>query len=60
MLPEYIIYDELKRQREREQMDERPQLEIPRYMPYWPDDKADEEGENEERERGSDVVIIQM
>lgn len=58
MLPEYIIYDELKRQREKEQSDDRPQLEIPRYMPYWPEES--EEGEREERENESDVVIIQM
>ncbi len=60
MLPEYIIYDELKRQRKREEVQQdRPQLEIPRYMPYWPE-KSEEEGESEERERESDVVIIQM
>lgn len=59
MLPEYIIYDELKRQRKKNEVDDRPQLEIPRYMPYWPE-SSDEESDEEERERDSDVVIIQM
>ena len=60
MLPDYIIYDELRR---REKLDEveqhRPHLEVPRYIPYWPDPERNEEDEEDkERERG--VVIIQM
>jgi hypothetical protein len=59
MLPEYIIYDELKRQRKRDEVDDRPHLEVPQYMPYWPD-ASDEESDDAENERKSDVVIIQM
>jgi len=57
-LPDYLIYDELERERQerRRQDDERPRLEVPRYMPYWPEDEAQEE--EEEKDRG--VVIIQM
>ena len=65
-VPDYIIYDELKRQRqERATREERPQLEMPRYIPYWPEAGFDEPGaEHKERdeeqgeERGE--VIIQM
>jgi hypothetical protein len=60
MLPEYIIYDELKRQRKEQEIDERPQLEIPRYMPYWPEPSSDDESGDSEREHDSDVIIIQM
>lgn len=66
-VPDYIIYDELKRQRqERASREERPRLEMPRYIPYWPDagfgepgeDHSKEEDESDSQERG--VVIIQM
>lgn len=60
MLPDYIIYDELRRREEREQDERpRPQLEVPRYVPYWPESEADDEADDdEESDRG--VIIIQM
>lgn len=59
MLPDYIIYDELKKERERDQERERPRLEIPKYRPPAPDSEFDEEQDNEEEvDRG--VTIIQM
>lgn len=60
MLPDYIIYDELKKEREkRERRRERPRLEIPRHRSYEPE--ADEE-KNEEGEESNDrgVAIIQL
>lgn len=64
-VPDYIIYDELKRQRqERASREERPQLEMPRYIPFWPEAGFDEPGDEHKREdeqgeeRGE--VIIQM
>lgn len=63
-VPDYIIYDELKRKRESAQRDEkRPQLEMPRYMPYWPE-SMNEEGASEHEESIRDEnrgeVVIQM
>lgn len=60
-LPDYIIYDELKREREkREERDrqERPRLEIPRHIPYWPEEEAEEDTDRNESDRG--VVILEM
>ena len=60
MLPDYIIYDELKKEREkreRERERERPRLEIPSHRPYR--DDAEEKAEQEDSsERG--VAIIQF
>ena len=60
MLPDYIIYDELRRQTELDEVERhRPYLEVPRYIPYRPDLEHEEEtNEDEEKDRG--VVIIQM
>lgn len=59
MLPDYIVYDELSRREEFEEVDHRPYLEIPRYIPYWPETDSDQHrDEEEEGDRG--VVIIQM
>jgi hypothetical protein len=59
MLPDYIIYDELKRERERNRS-ERPQLEIPRYKPYWPEDEEREDDAHDDDEsdieRGETVI----
>ena len=67
-VPDYIIYDELKRQRqERISREERPQLEMPRYIPYWPEssygdpdgsDRPERDEEHPSEERGE--IIIQM
>lgn len=60
MLPDYIIYDELRRQRELEEVEQhRPHLEVPRYIPYWPDPEHDDDPSDDE-ERDSGVIIIQM
>lgn len=57
MLPDYIIYDELKKERQkREQLRERPRLEIPRYPEQRPE--HDEAEPEDESERG--VAIIQF
>ncbi len=62
MLPDYIIYDELKRQRERleRERDNRPQLEVPRYVPYWPESEFESPAYGDD-ESSSDrgVTIIQ-
>ena len=59
MLPDYIIYDELRRREMPEHPERpRPQLEVPTYVPYLPDSEKDEESDEEEAERG--VIIIQM
>lgn len=61
IVPDYIIYDELKRRRESARREERPQLEVPRYIPYWPEAEEAEGAEDEvprEEERGE--VIIPM
>ena len=60
VLPDYIIYDELRRRRQQDEDERpRPQLEIPRYVPNWPESEADDESEEEdETDRG--VIIIQM
>ena len=58
MLPDYIIYDELRRQQELEEAEQhRPYLEVPQYIPYWPEAEKTEE-EDEDRDRN--VIIIQM
>ncbi len=59
MLPDYIIYDELRRQHEVDEVGRnRPHLEVPQYIPYWPDLERDEDHEDDESDRG--VIIIQM
>jgi hypothetical protein len=58
MLPDYIIYDELKRERERgeREQDQRPQLEIPRYMPYWPQPEFESPARDDGDERGVEII----
>lgn len=58
MLPDYIIYDELKRERERREreQDQRPQLEIPRYMPYWPQPEFESPAREEGGRRGVEII----
>lgn len=59
MLPDYIIYDELKKEREDEGSAERPRVEIPRQPPpEFDEPEAQEEEEEEENDRG--VTIIEM
>lgn len=65
MLPDIFIYDELKRRRDSldEQRDNRPQLEVPRYVPYWPESEFDspaQQGGAEDAGRDRGVTIIQI
>jgi hypothetical protein len=59
MIPDWLIYDEIKRRREQER--ERDRLELPLYRPEVPEDD-EEERRDEEGGDGSDrgVVIIDM
>jgi len=57
MLPDYIIYDELKKERQkREELRERPRLEIPIYPHHRPDYDEWEREEKEETERGEAIL----
>lgn len=59
MLPDYIIYDELKKERaKQERLQERPRLEIPRYPVYQPEHDHQQPEMEEKPERG--VAIIQF
>ena len=63
IVPDYIIYDELKRQREQIRKEERPVLHMPKYIPVWPEGAAEaprhgEDHSDTEKERGE--VVIQM
>lgn len=58
IVPDYIIYDELKKRRER--AGDRPRLEVPRYVPYWPEseeaDGAEPDEEPSEGDRGEVTI----
>ena len=59
MLPEYEIYEQLKRLKQlEEQHQERAQLEIPRHIPFWPE--PDEIVEQDRDKNQIDIVIINM
>lgn len=68
IVPDYIIYDELKKERERRIQDEqRPQLEVPRYVPYWPEPAVresseesfeDEQERRDDQERGETIISM--
>jgi hypothetical protein len=65
IVPDYIIYDELKRERERERHieAERPLLEIPRYLPHIPEmgfDSPNDDNHTAEDEVERGEVIIPM
>ncbi len=59
MLPEYVIYEELKRLRQLDnQYDKTVQLEIPHHIPFWPEE---EEREEQDRDKNQiDILIINM
>ena len=60
MLPDYIIYDELRRQRELDEYERhRPHLEVPQYIPFWPEPEHEDET-NDDEDRKNGVIIIQM
>lgn len=60
MLPDYIIYDELKKERDRKRRERggRPRIEQPR--PWWPESEFDgPDGEEEEKsDRGVEIIQI--
>ena len=59
MLPDYFVYEELRRRKEQEEMERRrPYLEVPQYIPMWPDKEREDEPSEPEEEKG--VIIIQM
>ncbi len=59
MLPDYIIYDELKKERERRRR-ERPRIEIEKPKRYWPESEFDgsHRDDDEESERGVEIIQI--
>lgn len=59
MLPDQFIYEELERQkRQQNQIERLAYLEIPRQIPYWPEQ---EETKEQDRDKNQiDVVIINM
>lgn len=59
MLPEYVIYEELKRLKQLEERGEKlAQLEIPVHIPFWPEQEEEEEQDRDKNQ--VDVVIINM
>ncbi len=61
MLPDFIIYDELKRQREQRerQRHQRPQLDLELPLPYWPEREFDgPKDERDQPERGVEIIKI--
>lgn len=59
MLYDFVVKEELERLRRAElEKEERPYLELPLHMPYWPEEPVAQEEEETESERG--VIIIQM
>ena len=59
MLPDYIIYDELKKRRER-QRKERPRIEIERPERYWPESEFDGRDKDDDVEPNRGVEIIKI
>lgn len=60
IVPDYIVYDELKKERRRQTREERPRLNMPSYVPLWSEHEEEPEDNNApvEQERGE--VIISM
>lgn len=59
MLPDYIIYDELKRERN-ERDESRPRVEIPQDPPPEFDESEEQSEEEDEEESDRGVTIIEM
>jgi hypothetical protein len=59
MLPDYIIYDELKKERERRRK-ERPRIEIERPKRYWRESEFDgpHRDDDDESNRGVEIIKI--
>lgn len=67
MIPDYIIYDELRRRRQQEELEQQPAvLELPLYTPeiarYYEEEREREERPDEPQDEQSDrgVVIIDI
>lgn len=62
IVPDYIIYDELKRQRQRRrrESDIRPQLDAPCYLPYVSEDSEIEEKKDQNTHEDRGEVVIRM
>lgn len=61
MLPDYIIYDELERERdERDDQGERPRVEIPQRPPPEFDEPEREEQQEDEEDSDRGVTIISI
>lgn len=64
IVPDYLIYDELKRERERRIEQDRPVLEVPRYIPHLPETGFDAPHHDDDRAAEDEVergeVIIPM
>lgn len=58
MIPDYLIYDEIKRRRERENEWEPEPLRLPLYAPEFPEREEEEEKKDDDSSRG--VIIIDM
>lgn len=61
MLPDYIIYDELERQR-REQNQERPRkrVELPKDPPEFDDAERQDEDDHDRQDDNRGVTIIEI
>ncbi|MEM1348936.1 MAG: hypothetical protein AAGI01_10295 [Myxococcota bacterium] len=59
MVPDYLIYDEIKHRRQREKSQERELLEFPLYRPPVPRPYADR-GEDDAPAEERGVAIIDM
>ena len=67
MIPDYLIYDELKRRRQEQESDQRVQLELPLYTPRapiseppGPDEAGDERSEYDDAPSERGVFIIDI
>ena len=61
MLPDYIIYDELKREREERERrrSQRPQLDLELPLPYWPERELEGTAREEQApKRGVEIIKI--
>lgn len=59
MLPDYIIFDQLKKERERREQERggRPRIEIERPLPYWPEPEFEgPEQEEDKADRGVEII----
>ncbi len=61
MIPDYLIYDELKRRRAERERDQRVQLEVPLYRPRMPisePPRDDDDAYEDSEDRGVFIIDI--